>query len=132
MPILRRSRWMKITDRGDLRRLLLLIRRIVILAVLMLGYVYYRVTAEAGPLAQIGLIAFAAVAQFVPVMIGALFWKGGTKAGAQAGLVLGTAAWAYHLLLPSLADPGWIASDLVPRCPLGAELRWPAALFGRA
>jgi hypothetical protein len=33
----------------------------------------------------IGLISFAAVAQFAPVVIGGIFWKGGTRDGAVAG-----------------------------------------------
>jgi len=37
----------------------------------------------------IGLISFAAVAQFAPALFGGMYWKGGTRHGALAGLLLG-------------------------------------------
>ena len=55
---------------GDLTRLLLNIRRGAILAVLMLGYLYFRIAGEAYALVSIGLISFAAVAQFAPALLG--------------------------------------------------------------
>jgi Na+/proline symporter len=49
---------------------LLAIRRAVIVALLLLGYVYFRVAGEAYALVSIGLISFAAVAQFAPALLG--------------------------------------------------------------
>ena len=71
---------------GDLTRLLLNIRRAAIVAVLMLGYLYFRVAGEAYALVSIGLISFAAVAQFAPALLGGIYWRGGTGAGALGGL----------------------------------------------
>jgi hypothetical protein len=59
-------------------------------------------------LVSIGLISFAAVAQFAPVMLGGMYWRGGTRDGALAGLLAGFAVWAYTLMLPSVAKSGWI------------------------
>ena len=42
---------------------------------MMLGYVYYRVAGEAYALVSIGLVSFAAVAQFAPAMLGGMYWK---------------------------------------------------------
>src|SRR5262249_26271100 len=44
-------------------------------------------------LVSIGLISFAAVAQFAPSIFGAIYWKEGTKNGAIAGLLAGFAVW---------------------------------------
>jgi len=51
---------------ADLTRLLLGIRRGAIVLILLLGYLYFRLAGEAYALVSIGLILFAAVAQFAP------------------------------------------------------------------
>ena len=51
---------------------------------LLLGYLYFRVAGEAYALVSIGLISFAAVAQFAPALLGGMYWRGGTRAGALA------------------------------------------------
>ena len=79
---------------------------------------------------SIGLVSFAAVAQFAPAMLGGMYWKGGNRAGALTGLSLGFALWAYTLLLPSFAKSGWLPISLVAHGPFGIELLKPLALFG--
>ena len=115
---------------GDLTRLLLNIRRVAILGVLMLGYLYFRVAGEAYALVSIGLISFAAVAQFAPALLVGMYWRGGTRAGALGGLLGGFAVWAYTLMLPSVARSGWIPAAFVEHGPFGIELLAPERLFG--
>jgi Na+/proline symporter len=50
------------------------------------GLLYFRIAGEAYALVSIGLISFAAVAQFAPALLGGMYWKGGTRNGALAGL----------------------------------------------
>ncbi|MCU0928438.1 MAG: sensor histidine kinase [Burkholderiaceae bacterium] len=128
MPLLLRSRG--VAARHDLDRVLLFVRRAAILAVLLLGYVYFHVAGEAYALVSIGLISFAAVAQFAPAVLGGMYWKGGTKSGAFAGLVAGFALWTYTLMLPSIAKSGWFPAGFVEHGPFGVELLRPEALFG--
>jgi Na+/proline symporter/nitrogen-specific signal transduction histidine kinase len=111
-------------------RTLLAIRRVVIVALLLLGYVYFRVAGEAYALVSIGLISFAAVAQFAPALLGGLYWKGGTRNGALAGLGAGAALWAYTLMLPSIAKSGWLPAAFVDQGLLGLGWLKPEALFG--
>ena len=66
MPVLLRMRSMRLHERRNLTGLLLGIRRGAIVAVILLGYVYFRLAGEAYALVAIGLISFAAVAQFAP------------------------------------------------------------------
>ena len=130
MPALLRLRWLRLTARGDLSRLLLSIRRGSIVLILMLGYAYYRFIGESAALVTIGLVSFAAAAQFAPAMIGGIFWKGGTRAGALCGLSLGFAVWMYTLLLPSFARSGWLPAEFIETGAFGIALLKPHALFG--
>ena len=130
MPLLLRTRRIRAAAGSDLTGFLLGIRRAAIVAILLLGYLYYRLAGEAYALVGIGLISFAAVAQFAPAMLGGIYWKGGTRAGALAGLLAGFALWLYTLLLPSFAKSGWLSPDFLAHGAWGLELLRPEALFG--
>ncbi|MBP2313722.1 sensor histidine kinase [Azospirillum soli] len=130
MPLLLRSRSARLEKLHDLSPLLLTIRRVAIVAILLLGYVYFRLAGSAYALVAIGLISFAAVAQFAPVLIGGIYWIGGTRRGALAGLSAGILTWAYTLLLPSFARSGWLPETFIEDGPWGVELLRPYALFG--
>jgi Na+/proline symporter/nitrogen-specific signal transduction histidine kinase len=130
MPLLLRLRALRPGADRDLSRMLLAIRRGAIVLVLLLGYGYFRFAGEAYALVAIGLISFAAVAQFAPAMLGALYWRHGTRAGALAGLLAGFAVWTYTLLLPSFARSGWLPQAFVDQGPWGVEMLRPLALFG--
>jgi len=130
MPALLRWSAQRLHARHDLSGLLLEIRRWAIAVILMLGYLYFRIAGEAYALVSIGLISFAAVAQFAPAVIGGLYWKGGTRSGALAGLLAGFAVWTYTLLLPSFAKSGWLPADFMTHGLFGIELLRPQQLFG--
>jgi Na+/proline symporter/nitrogen-specific signal transduction histidine kinase len=132
MPVLLRLRALRLNERPDLTGLLLGIRRGAIVLILLLGYLYFKLAGEAYALVSIGLISFAAVAQFAPVLLGGIFWKGGTRRGAIAGLLAGFAVWFYALLLPALARSGWLPIGLLEQGPWGIELLKPLQLFGLA
>jgi len=114
---------------ADLGYRLLTVRRIAIFAILLLAYLYYRFTGEA-QLAQIGLLSFAAVAQFGPALLLGLVWRRGTALGAIAGIAAGIAIWAYTLLLPSLVDSGLFSPALLSEGPFGLSVLRPQALLG--
>ncbi len=130
MPWLLRSQWLGVGERKDLSGILLGIRRAAIVVILLLGYIYFRAAGEAYALVGIGLISFAAVAQFAPAMFGGMYWKQGTHAGAVAGLLGGFAVWLYTLLLPSFAKSGWIDNGFVEQGLWGVEALKAQALFG--
>lgn len=109
---------------------ILRIRRATIVALLLLGYLYFRVAGASLELVSIGLISFAAVAQFAPAVLGGLYWRRATRRGATWGLVAGFVVWAYTLPLPSLAHAGLLPSSFVEHGPFGIELLAPYALFG--
>ena len=130
MPVLLRWKRLDVAGRADFTRLLLDIRRGAIVVILLLGYFYFVVAGEAYALVSIGLISFAAVAQLAPAFLIGLYWKGGSRHGALAGLSAGFAVWLYTLLLPAFARSGWFGMHIVAAGPLGIELLRPTQLFG--
>lgn len=132
MPWLLRTRRFGARTAGDLTRTLLAIRRAAIVGVMLLGYLYFRLAGEAYALVGIGLISFAAVAQFAPAMLGGIYWRGGTRLGALVGLGAGFALWSYTLLLPSFIKSGWLPASLLSAGPWGIDWLKPEQLLGLA
>ncbi|MBF0356193.1 MAG: histidine kinase, partial [Alphaproteobacteria bacterium] len=130
MPALLRLAPSHLKARADLSVLLLRIRRWAIVGVVGLGYLYAHFIGQSYALVTIGLVSFAAAAQFAPALLGGILWKGGTSTGALAGLSAGALVWFYTLLLPSFARSGWIAGAFIDSGPFGFELLKPYALFG--
>ncbi len=114
----------------DVRRIVLRVRRVSIAVILGLGWYYYSLSGGGAALAAIGLISFAGVAQFLPAMVGGMFWRGATRAGAAAGLITGFVVWAYTLFLPSFGDTTTLWAEVQAIGPYGIGWLRPQALFG--
>ncbi|MGR3624675.1 MAG: ATP-binding protein, partial [Limimaricola sp.] len=114
---------------GDVRAMVLTSRRLSILGVLGLGYLYFRLSGGGAALASIGLVAFVGVVQVLPAMLGGLFWRGATRSGAAAGLVLGFAVWLWAMFLPSVGDGTAIPASVMAQGPFGLGWLRPQALF---
>lgn len=130
MPILLHIPALRLDKHSDLGAWLVTIRQAAIVATIFLGYFYFRYTAEFYPLVAIGLVSFAAVAQFAPALMGGIFWKGGTKAGALSGLIVGFLIWLYTLVLPTMTDAGLMPMSFIQDGPLGIHWLRPFHLFG--
>jgi signal transduction histidine kinase len=115
------------TVSGDVRQVVIVSRRLSIVAVLALGYMYFRVTGGSEVLSAIGLVSFAGVAQVLPALLGALFWRGGTRLGAIAGVCTGFAIWAYASFIPAL---GLFPASVIDHGLFGIAMTRPEALFG--
>ncbi len=91
---------------------MLSVRRVSIVVILLLAYVSYRLLGSTASLATIGQIAFAAITQLTPAMIGALYWKQANRRGVFAGIAAGIFIWFYTLVLPLAAHSlGWSLSS---------------------
>jgi hypothetical protein len=117
MPLLMRHSALALEEAKDLSRLLLSIRRGAIVVILLLGYLYFRLAGEAYALVAIGLISFSAVAQFAPAMIGGMYWRGGTRGGALAGLSAGFLVWAYTCCCRRLPSRAGCRTDFLTQGP---------------
>jgi Na+/proline symporter/signal transduction histidine kinase len=113
----------------NMGRLLLIIRRVAIFAILALGYSFYRMVGDVAALAQTGLLSFAAIAQFAPAFFGGMVWRRASARGAMAGIICGFLLWVYTLLLPAFIDAGWLSASLLENGPFGISLLRPRVLF---
>jgi len=96
----------------------------------LLGYLYYRFIGESYTLVTMGLVSFAAAAQFGPPILLGVFWKDASRRAAISGLLAGFLIWFYTLLLPSFARSGWLPVSFLLNGPFGIELLRPYQLFG--
>ncbi|MEL6421161.1 MAG: PAS domain-containing hybrid sensor histidine kinase/response regulator [Pseudomonadota bacterium] len=117
-------------DAGDLGPLLLNIRRATIIVVLLLAYGFHQTIGQSQALASIGLLSFAAIAQFAPAFFIGMFWRGGTARGAIAGISVGFAVWSYTMFVPWIAEAGMIGPALLSDGLFGIEALRPQSLFG--
>lgn len=130
MPIWLQLRPSGASVSGDVRAAVLMARRISIVGVVMLGYLYFRLSSGGEALASIGLVAFCGLAQVLPAMLGGMFWRGATRLGAFAGLTAGFAIWLYTLYLPSFGVGTVLPMSIVENGLFGLAWLRPDALFG--
>ncbi len=106
------------------------IRRVSIVAVLILAYVYFRAIGDSRTLVGIGLVSFVAAAQFTPALLGGLYLRRPSRQGALWGLAAGFTVWSYTLLFPSFAESGWLGREFLEKGLFGVPSLMPRALFG--
>lgn len=117
---------------GELGRRMLRVRRVIIAAIVAVALLYGRSLGADLPLASIGLIAFAGVAQFAPALIATVGWNFANHSAARAGLIGGVIVWIYCLLLPSIGEGvgpamaqftlGWLDPDALLGWRIGSPL----------
>lgn len=130
MPLLWRSGIFHPDSSRTLGARVLWVRRAAILLLALFAYTYYRRTSGNESLAAFGLLAFAAMAQYAPALIGGLYWRGASRTGAIMGLFAGFAVWAYTLLLPALCRAGVMDSAWLIDGPMHIAWLRPEQLFG--
>jgi Na+/proline symporter len=113
MPTLLRIKVLRLTERGDLSGLLLFIRRASIVLILLLGYAYFRFIGEADALVTIGLVSFAAAAQFAPAIMRHLLEE--RLACRGAGRPKHGIPGLGLYLAPTVSGPPRLAVDLLHR-----------------
>lgn len=87
---------------------LLWMRRSLIALILLLAYGFYLLVGANIDLSRLGLLAFVAAVQFLPGVLGLLYWPRSTQRGFVIGLLGGIVCWLYSLLLPlSKMSMGW-------------------------
>jgi hypothetical protein len=118
-----------IKKQKNLADTLLNTRRLNILLVVLLGYLYSRAV-NYQILADIGIVSFLAASQLAPAALGGLYWKRGNRQGAMAGLVSGFLLWTYTALIPTVTGNNGMLGNLVRDGPFGIAFLKPTDLFG--
>lgn len=127
VPVWLRSNSQRGQSNSDLGKSLRFIRRASIIAVLVLAWALERVMSNTEGLASMGLISFAATAQLMPAVLGALYWPKGHARGVIGGVLVGMSIWFYCLLLPVLLPSDHPFPSMGPA---GFEWLAPYQLFG--
>lgn len=91
----------------DIYRWLLWKRRVLITAIIWLGFLFHYLPSEQVSIQVIGIVSFTACLQFMPGIIAILYWPIANKKGFLWGLGVGVFIWFLFLMLPLLseADP---------------------------
>ena len=92
----------------DFGRVLLTSRRVTIVVLALLAWLYYLALQASEGLASIGLMSFSAVIHFAPALVLGMYWRRASREGALAGLLLGLGGWLVLVFMPSIW-PGWPA-----------------------
>ena len=90
-------------------KLMLLVRRAAIAAIMGFAFLWALAIPDNQKLASIGLVAFAAMAQFVPVLILAVYRGNRDAIAARYSLIAGLIVWFYTLALPQILGPSVLA-----------------------
>ena len=95
-------RFPRFANGANIGGVLLGVRRAVMLLLMAVALGYALVTPPERGLASIGLVAFAAMAQFAPALVLAVRARGHDPVAAKAGLAAGLAMWAATLFVPTM------------------------------
>lgn len=126
-PLRVRAGWGRAAVGGDLRAEVLMQRRLIILVVVLLAWVYSRVLVANDALADIGAVSFSALSAIAPGVLIAVYRPQTGARAVSAGLVVGSLIWLYVLMLPLFAGQSlsWIDAG-----PFGRQWLAPDHLFG--
>lgn len=113
LPVLLNVKFLRLQERRNLSTIILNLRRFSLGFIFFLAWLYYIAIVNQKSLVSIGLISFVGIIQLAPAMIGGLFWKGGNKKGALAGMIGGFLVWAYTLPIPTMGESGLISRAFI-------------------
>ncbi len=86
----------------DASRMILYVRRGTIILVAGMAWLYYVAVQDLRAPTHLIETALTAFAQFLPAVVGAVYWRSGHKWGAIVGIVSGMAIWGTTVVAPTL------------------------------
>ncbi|UUS13767.1 hypothetical protein NMB32_17820 [Stenotrophomonas sp. CD2] len=105
---------------ADLRPRVLAFRRAGILAVFLMAWLYSRAMSDTEALSDFGLMSFTALSQLAPAVLLAVYRPRTPSPAIIAGIVLGSLAWLWLVLLPMV-----VPATPRPRAPMNCT-GWPS------
>ena len=123
LPWLARRGWRPRPD-FDAGRAIVNIRRVVIVVIHLLGWLYCTALNDSGNLGKLGFTSLTASTQLLPALVGGVLWRRGHMKGAVWGIVGGMAVWFVAVVGPQIVAVDTEA--LLATTPLGFL---PGSLF---
>lgn len=112
---------------------LIRIRRILIAVVIIIGYAFYLVLSNKFNLTDLAICAFIATLQFLPGVIGVVYWSQGNVRGFAAGLFIGMTVWFWGIFVPMLSgDHEYVVGVFDQNFALGIDLWTEITLWSLA
>ena len=111
LPILARAKWRANRDM-NVGRVIVNIRRLAICGLILLACVYFYSMRSDISLSSMTRISGSGFVQFLPALIGGLYWRRGHAVGAIAGLCGGFAIWLYAIAAPQFLNNFGVVYDL--------------------
>ncbi len=104
-------------------------RRFLIMMLIVLGFAFYETLDRSEALVEWGLMSFLAIVQFLPGIVGVLYWQRANAYGFIAGVLGGSLIWMDTVLLPALAgtEPFFLLG--FPQAPESATELYGIATF---
>lgn len=97
------NRVLRLFGEQNLYKQLKWLRRGLITALILGGYVFYLSLGGRQSLPQLAFLAFSGTLQFLPAVVFTPYWPRANRLGLLLGLGIGLSLWAYTLLLPVLS-----------------------------
>lgn len=128
LPMLLRRR-KEYSPAPDFSTALINARRITVLLVVGLAYLYQLAFAGNAALTDIGLIAFALAVQLAPAMLFGIYSQKGNATGTYCALAAGCLLWFFTLFFPLMARSGAISGGILESGLFGLQWLRPEHLF---
>jgi len=122
--------FVRVLVRRKIGSILIHLKRLMIIVIILLGYLYYYFVGSSFSLVSLGLTSFAAVTQLAPIIICGMFFRTVNAKGAIAGIIAGFVIWFYTLIIPFVVKAGLLPGSILDDGLFGIYLFNPTALFG--
>lgn len=113
-------------DTSNIYQWLLWARRVLIVGIILMSYLFYRVVSGQHDLASLGIAAFSGGLHFLPGLLATLYWPESNRVGFILGLCGGMIMWFFLVLLPMLQpDTLLLLENMIPET-IAAPVGWRA------
>jgi Na+/proline symporter/signal transduction histidine kinase len=100
VPVLLKTGTIEQRSFEQFSRSILNVRRLIIVLMMGLSWLFYSQVSGQNSLANLGQISFGVFIQILPGLVGGVYWKHGNKKGVYLGIITGLFIWLYTLLKP--------------------------------
>ena len=107
LPLMLRKMRVSQRNHRQFSGVLLNVRRALIFVLFVAALGFYQLIAKVESLSAIGLLSFAAIAQFAPALVIGIYWRQANRKGVYAGLIAGFTVWVLTLMM----ETGMLAGD---------------------